>query len=61
MLYSMLAFPWVLLKLPLAYTVVLHLKPTGHNQSGEVVRLYNGKERRIARERRVAVDTQSAV
>ena len=61
MLYSMLAFPWFLLKLPLAYTFVLHLKPTGYNQSGEVMRLCNGKERRIARKRHVVVDTQSAV
>ena len=37
MLYSVLAFPWLLLKLPLAYTFVLHLKPTAYNQAGQVV------------------------
>ena len=54
LLYSTLAFPWLLLKLPLAYTLVLHLKPTGYNESGEVVRLCNAKERRAARDRRLA-------
>ena len=53
MLYSTLAFPWLLLKLPLAYTLVLHLKPTGYNRAGEVVRMCNSKERRIARNERL--------
>ena len=52
MLYSVLAFPWLFLKLPLAYTLVLHLKPTGYNQAGQVVRKCNSKERHAARDKR---------
>ena len=52
MLYSVLSFPWLLLKLPLAFTLVLHLKPTGYNRRGQVVRKCNAKERKAARNRR---------
>ena len=55
MLYSIMAFPWLILKLPLAYTLVLHLKPTGYNQAGQVVRLCNSKERRAARDKRAGL------
>jgi hypothetical protein len=52
MLYSVLAFPWVILKIPLAYTFVLHLKPTAYNQRGDLAPLANARQRRAARERR---------
>lgn len=55
MLYSTLSFPWLILKLPLAYTLVLHLKPTGYNQAGQVVRLCNSKERCMARDKRLGL------
>ena len=54
MLYSLLAFPWLLLKLPLAWTLVLHIKPTGYNRRGETVRLCSARERHDARTRRRA-------
>ena len=55
MLYSVLTLPWLLLKLPLAYTLVLHLKPTGYNKQGQVVRLCNAKERKAARDKRLGL------
>ena len=51
-LYSLLSLPWFLLKLPLAFTLCLHLKPTAYTRSGKTVRLATGKERAEARERR---------
>ena len=60
MLYSTLAFPWLLLKLPLAWSLVLHLKPTGYNQAGHVVRMCNSKERRAAREKRLGLASSSS-
>ena len=54
MLYSMCTFPWLLLSLPLAFTLVLHLKPTAYNQAGQVVRVASAKQRKAARDRRLA-------
>lgn len=52
MLYGLLAFPWALLKLPLAWTLVLHLKPTGYNRRGEVVGVARAAERERRRQAR---------
>eukprot|EP00936_MAST-01D_sp_MAST-1D-sp1_P001394 g1394.t1 len=48
-LYGLCALPWLLLKLPLAFTLVLHVTPTAYNRRGETVRRADGAEReRIA-------------
>jgi len=54
MLYALLAAPWAVLQLPFMYTLVLHIKPTGYNAAGDVVRMASSAERKAARERRLA-------
>mgnify|MGYP004139693069 CR=1 FL=1 len=50
--YGMLSFPWVILKLPMMYSLILSLKPTKYNRAGETVRSATGKEMAAAREAR---------
>ena len=50
--YGMLSFPWVILKLPMMYSLILSLKPTKYNRRGETVRSATGKEMAAAREAR---------
>jgi len=53
MLYALSALPFAILKLPLMYTLVLHLRPTGYNRAGALVRVASAKERRQALDRRL--------
>ena len=39
--------------LPFAFTLVLHLKPTGYSRAGRVVRSASAKQREAARQRRL--------
>ena len=50
--YGMLSFPWVILKLPMMYSLILSLKPTKYNRRGETVRSATGKEMAAARDAR---------
>ena len=51
-LYGMLSFPWMVLKLPMMYSLILSLKPTNYNRAGETVRPATGKEMAAARDAR---------
>lgn len=48
-LYGMLSFPWVFLRLPMMYSLILALKPSKYNRAGETVRPATGKEKAAAR------------
>jgi len=51
-LYGMLSFPWMVLKLPMMYSLILALKPTNYNRAGETVRPATGREMAAARDAR---------
>jgi hypothetical protein len=53
-LYSFLAVPWLMLKLPMAFMLVFHLKPTGYTADGKTVKMATAKQRAEARERRLS-------
>jgi hypothetical protein len=44
-LYGIMALPWVILKLPMMYTLVLHVRPTAYNRRGQTVPVLRKKER----------------
>eukprot|EP00937_MAST-01D_sp_MAST-1D-sp2_P003613 g3613.t1 len=49
--YGLCSLPWLVLKLPFMFTLVLHTMPTAYNRRGETVRTVGGSERRRIRER----------
>ena len=53
--YGLGALPFLLLKLPAMFLLVLHVKPTAYNRRGETVRLATGDERRKIYEAQQAV------
>jgi len=44
-IYGVLSAPWIILKLPMMFVLVLHVKPTAYNRRGETVRLATSDER----------------
>ena len=51
-LYGMLSFPWMVLKLPMMYSLILSLKPSTSHRAGETVRPATGREMAAARDAR---------
>ena len=43
--YALCGLPWLVLKVPLMYLLVLHVVPTGANRAGETVVKLNGSSR----------------
>jgi hypothetical protein len=44
-LYGIMALPWIVLKFPMMYTLVLHVRPTAYNRRGQTVPVLRKRER----------------
>ena len=51
-LYALLGAPWLALKMPLMFLLVLRVTPTGYNQAGQTVAKLGGAQRRRLRQAR---------